>query len=202
MQGGALQDAAAGARFTEIILRNADRLRRIVDDLLELSRIESRALQLHPEPGSVSEVAEHVAGLFRARAEGRGLAVDVVVEDQLPSARFDRKALEGVLSNLVDNAVKYCPAGSRIVIEAARDVETEEIAVAVSDNGPGIAAAHLSRIFERFYRVDRGRARDVGGTGLGLSIVKHQVEAMGGEIVVESTVGRGTRFSFSLPLAV
>ncbi len=201
LQGGALQDAAAGARFTDIILRNADRLRRIVDDLLELSRIESRALQLHPEPGSVNEVAEHVAGLFRARAEGRGLAVDVVVEAGLPLARFDRKALEVVLSNLVDNAVKYCPGGSRIVLEASRDAETEEVAVAVSDNGPGIAASHLPRIFERFYRVDRGRARDVGGTGLGLSIVKHQVEAMGGEIAVESTVGKGTRFSFSLPLA-
>jgi two-component system phosphate regulon sensor histidine kinase PhoR len=201
LANGALKDAVAGPKFTDIILRNADRLRRIVDDLLELSRLESRALQLHPEPGSVSEIAEHVVGLFRARAESRGIVIDTAIPHDLPLARFDRRALEGVFSNLVDNAVKYCPSGTRIRLEASHEEDDDVIGVCVADDGPGIADVHLPRLFERFYRVDRGRARDVGGTGLGLSIVKHQIEAMGGEIAVDSKVGRGTRFSFSVPVA-
>jgi two-component system phosphate regulon sensor histidine kinase PhoR len=97
--------------------------------------------------------------------------------------------------------VKYCPSGTRIRLEASHEEDDDVIGVCVADDGPGIADVHLPRLFERFYRVDRGRARDVGGTGLGLSIVKHQIEAMGGEIAVDSKVGRGTRFSFSVPVA-
>jgi two-component system phosphate regulon sensor histidine kinase PhoR len=113
--------------------------------------------------------------------------------------RGDAAALERVLSNLIDNAVKYCPEGTAIIV-AAEDLGGR-IRVTVSDDGPGIEAQHLPRLFERFYRCDPGRSRAMGGTGLGLSIVKHLVEAMGGTVQVESTPGRGARFSFTVPTA-
>jgi two-component system phosphate regulon sensor histidine kinase PhoR len=108
----------------------------------------------------------------------------------------DRRALEHVLGNLLDNALKYCPAGSSVRIIAER--EDDGVRIAVSDNGPGIGPEHLPRLFERFYRVDPGRSRELGGTGLGLAIVKHLVEAMGGTVGVDSRPGSGTTFSFTL----
>jgi two-component system phosphate regulon sensor histidine kinase PhoR len=109
----------------------------------------------------------------------------------------DARALEHVLSNLVDNAVKYCPRGARIVVRAAE--EGDRVKLVVADTGPGIPAEHLPRLFERFYRVDAGRSRELGGTGLGLSIVKHMVETMRGKVSVSSEVGRGSIFTVSLP---
>jgi len=117
--------------------------------------------------------------------------------------RADRRALEQVLTNLVDNAVKYCPAGASITLRA-RLVENgggPSARIEVVDTGPGIEPRHQPRLFERFYRVDGGRSRDMGGTGLGLSIVKHLVEAMNGTVGVESSPGRGSLFWFTLPLA-
>jgi two-component system phosphate regulon sensor histidine kinase PhoR len=111
----------------------------------------------------------------------------------------DARALEHVLSNLVDNAVKYCPAGTRVTVSAS--LVGNRVNLVVSDTGPGIPAEHLPRVFERFYRVDAGRSREVGGTGLGLSIVKHMVEAMSGRVWVDSEVGRGSTFTVSLPHA-
>jgi len=108
----------------------------------------------------------------------------------------DPRVLEHVLSNLVDNAVKYCPSGSRVVVSAVR--EDDRVRLVVSDTGPGIPAEHLPRLFERFYRVDAGRSRELGGTGLGLSIVKHMVEAMRGAVSVDSQVGKGSTFTVSL----
>ena len=109
----------------------------------------------------------------------------------------DRRALEQVLSNLVDNAVKYCSEGASIRVRAA--IQSGSLHVTVQDSGPGIAAEHLPRLFERFYRVDAGRSRELGGTGLGLAIVKHLVEAMGGSVEVESAVGEGSVFGFTVP---
>jgi anti-sigma regulatory factor (Ser/Thr protein kinase) len=114
----------------------------------------------------------------------------------LPAIRGDATALERVLSNLIDNAIKYCPEGAAIVV-AAEDVGGK-LRVTVSDDGPGIEARHLPRLFERFYRCDPGRSRAMGGTGLGLSIVKHLVEAMGGTVQVKSTPGQGAKFSFTV----
>jgi signal transduction histidine kinase len=113
-----------------------------------------------------------------------------------PAVDGDARALEHVLSNLVDNAVKYCPAGSRIQVGGSFD--DDRVILVVSDTGPGIAAEHLSRVFERFYRIDAGRSRELGGTGLGLSIVKHMVEAMRGKVSVESAVGVGSTFQVAL----
>lgn len=195
----ALNDTAALPRFVDIIVRNAERVGNLLDDILELSRIESRALRLQMEPVEIHGVLSQVAELFRERAERKGLLLHVTPLAIPAFAMADRRALENVLTNLIDNAVKYCTAGASI--EASIRADAKELKVLVSDTGPGIESVHLPRLFERFYRVDAGRSREVGGTGLGLSIVKHLVEAMGSQIQVESTPGAGSVFYFCLPRA-
>jgi two-component system phosphate regulon sensor histidine kinase PhoR len=195
----AVNDAAALPRFVDIIVRNAERLGNLLDDILELSRIESRALQLVMEPVELAALMSQVAELFRERAERKGLALHVSVPVDQAYAMADRRALENVITNLIDNAVKYCGAGTSI--RACVAEEAERLRVMVKDTGPGIDPVHLPRLFERFYRVDAGRSREVGGTGLGLAIVKHLVESMGSEIRVASAPGVGSEFYFFLPRA-
>jgi two-component system phosphate regulon sensor histidine kinase PhoR len=185
--------------FIDIIERNAARLHQLVEDVLDLSKIESRELKLKLESVAVAAVASHVATLLRPTAERKQIEVRVEVPDDLASVRADRRALEQVLSNLVDNALKYGAQGGKVAVRAAPD--GNRVRISVVDNGPGVEAKDLPRLFERFYRVDPGRSRDLGGTGLGLSIVKHLVEAMGGSVDVESTPGRGSTFWFALPTA-
>jgi two-component system phosphate regulon sensor histidine kinase PhoR len=120
--------------------------------------------------------------------------------EDVPRVRADPRALEQVLVNLVDNSIKYCPPGSRVVVRVEREGE-RRVRIAIEDTGPGIHEHDLPRIFERFYRVDAGRSRDMGGTGLGLSIVKHLVEAMGGNVGVDSRIGFGSKFWFTMPRA-
>ena len=195
----AASDPAAAARFSDIIERNAERLERLIADLLELSRIESREFQLSPEPLEIAPVVHHVLSLHRHRAEQKRIELATEFAAGLPSARADRRALEQVFGNLVDNALKYCPEGARVTVRVSPENST--LRVAVADTGPGIDPKHLPRLFERFYRVDAGRSRELGGTGLGLSIVKHLVVAMGGTVGVESAPGQGTTFTFTLPRA-
>ena len=192
-----VEDPDRAGRFVDIIDRNAQRLHELIEDLLELSRLESNQFQLKQETVDVLGTANLVASLFRERAEKKKVKLVVKSAPKPVSLRTDQRALEQVLTNLVDNAIKYCPAGSTIAIDANEMEETTF--VRVQDDGPGIDPKHLPRLFERFYRVDAGRSRDVGGTGLGLSIVKHLAEAMGGEVDVESAVGRGSKFTLTLP---
>jgi two-component system, OmpR family, phosphate regulon sensor histidine kinase PhoR len=192
-------DPAASMRFVEMIDRNAQRLGMLVEDLLDLSRIESREYRPDLQPMVLRPIAEQVIGLLRSRVEEKGLRVALEVPGGGISVRADRRALEQVLTNLVDNAVKYCPTGASITVRA--HVTDDSARVEIADTGPGIEPRHQPRLFERFYRVDGGRSRDMGGTGLGLSIVKHLVEAMDGTVGVESTPGRGSLFWFTLPLA-
>jgi two-component system phosphate regulon sensor histidine kinase PhoR len=199
LEGAMKNDPQAAVRFVEIIDRNAARLHGLVEDLLDLSRIESREFRLNLEPLDVRPILTHVLGLFRERAEKKRISLGLELSEDLPRALADRRALEHVLTNLVDNAVKYCGSGAEIALTAA--VDGERVRVRISDTGPGIEERHLPRLFERFYRVDAGRSRELGGTGLGLSIVKNLVEAMGGRVGVESRLGEGTTFSFSLRLA-
>jgi len=196
LQNAASEDPVAARAFLGIIERNAERLHDLVEDLLDLSRIESRGLKLNIEPLDLDAVYDQVLSLFGERAEKRGTFLAHEVPDDLPRVLADRRALEHVLTNLVDNAVKYCPAGTHIRLYAV--AEGHDIELIVEDDGPGIEQRHLPRLFERFYRVDAGRSRDIGGTGLGLSIVKHLVEAMGGTVHVESTPGVGTKFGVTL----
>jgi two-component system phosphate regulon sensor histidine kinase PhoR len=188
-------DAKAASRFVELIQRNAERLGNLIDDLLELSRIESRELNLQLEPLELAPIVDRTLSHHAHRAQLKHIAL-VETVNGAPAVRADRRALDHVLGNLIDNALKYCPDRSSVSVSAA--AENGCVRISVADTGPGIAPEHLSRIFERFYRVDAGRSRELGGTGLGLSIVKHLVEAMDGSVTVESTVGAGTTFSFTL----
>lgn len=194
----AVNDAQALPRFTDIIARNAERLGSLVDDLLDLSRIESREIRIVTEALDAGMVISQVVTLFRERAEKRGQSLVLDVPTSSPRVLADCRALEHILTNLIDNAVKYSGSGAVIRIRVvAIDGGVE---IRIEDTGPGIAPEHLPRLFERFYRVDTGRSRELGGTGLGLSIVKHLVEAMGSHIDIESTLGIGTRFAFRLPV--
>jgi two-component system phosphate regulon sensor histidine kinase PhoR len=197
LRTGALDDRGAASRFVEIIERNAVRLQSLVEDLLELSKLESNEFKLKRERVELERVVPIVFALFRERAEKKGVRLSADLAPSLPPVDGDPRALEHILSNLVDNAVKYCPPGAQIIVRAAED--DGRVRLVVSDTGPGIAPEHLPRVFERFYRVDAGRSRELGGTGLGLSIVKHMVEAMRGKVSVESAVGVGSTFSVLLP---
>ncbi len=191
------RDPGASDRFVDIIDRNAQRLGALVEDLLDLSRIESKEYQPEAAPVSLRAVSEQVLSLLRPRVEEKSLEVANEIPSDLPSARADRKALEQVFTNLLDNAIKYCGPGTKVHLRGKR--VGSALRVEVADSGPGIEPRHLPRLFERFYRVDSGRSRDMGGTGLGLSIVKHLVEAMHGTIGVDSIPGRGATFWFTLP---
>jgi two-component system phosphate regulon sensor histidine kinase PhoR len=191
-------DAKASARFIELIQRNAERLANLIDDLLELARIESRELKLELEAMDLAGVVDRIVSQHAHRAQLKHITLHHELEGA-PHVRADRRALEHVLGNLVDNALKYCPDGAAVAIRAS--VEHGRVRVDVTDTGPGIPAVHLPRVFERFYRVDAGRSRELGGSGLGLSIVKHLVEAMDGTVSVESRAGAGTTFSFTLARA-
>jgi two-component system phosphate regulon sensor histidine kinase PhoR len=189
----------AAPDFVEIIERQAERLQSLVEDLLDLARIESRQLKLNVEPIALGPMAQHMISLFRDRAQARQIRLETELATDMPLISADRRALEQVLTNLLDNAVKYATEGARVVLRAVP--EHGCVRISVQDSGPGIEAKHLPRIFERFYRVDAGRSREIGGTGLGLSIVKHLVEAMDGHLGVESAPGQGTKFDFALPAA-
>jgi two-component system phosphate regulon sensor histidine kinase PhoR len=190
-------DPAASERFVDIIDRNAQRLGALVEDLLDLSRIESKDYRPEAKPVPLRTVSDQALALLRARIEEKKLDVANEIAFELAPARADRRALEQVFTNLLDNAVKYCPSGARVRLRAQQS--DQRLRVEITDTGPGIEPRHQPRLFERFYRVDSGRSRDMGGTGLGLSIVKHLVETMGGTIGVESTPGRGSTFWFTLP---
>jgi two-component system phosphate regulon sensor histidine kinase PhoR len=184
-------------RFVDIIERNGERLQSLIEDLMDLSRLESKEFRLKREEVELGVVASIVIGLFRERADKKDVKIRVSIDEGTPTIVTDQRALEQVIGNLIDNAIKYCPSGSFVALGMHK--MASGVRVVVSDNGPGIDPAHLPRVFERFYRVDAGRSRDVGGTGLGLSIVKHLVEAMGGQVTVESDVGKGATFTVSLP---
>jgi two-component system phosphate regulon sensor histidine kinase PhoR len=199
LRTAALSDSRAAMRFIDIIDRNAQRLRSLLEDMLELSKLESNEFRLKRERVELGSVVPIVLALFRERAEKKGVQLQAELPPEPTAIEGDARALEHVLSNLVDNAVKYCPGGTRVVVRAVAD--GARVRLVVTDTGPGIPSEHLPRIFERFYRVDAGRSRELGGTGLGLSIVKHMVEAMRGKVSAESQVGKGSTFSMSLPAA-
>lgn len=195
---GAARDPAAMPMFVDIIDRNAERLHALVEDLLDLSRIESREYRLEKSSVPLSDAVAKTLSLFRERAEKKRVLLTTLFSDDAALVKADPRALEQVLTNLLENAIKYCQADS--VIEVSAQAESAAtVRVSLSDSGPGIEAKHLPRLFERFYRIDKGRSRDIGGTGLGLSIVKHLVEAMDGVVGVESVPGQGSVFWFTMP---
>jgi signal transduction histidine kinase len=183
----------------EIIREHARRLARLTDDLLKLSRIEAGRLDLESRPVSVAGLVNGCVETARLKAESRGLRIVVELPEGLPPVRGDAVQLDEVLQNLIDNALQYTPSGGRIDVTACSN--GHEVIFTVADTGIGIPESDLERIFERFYRVDAARSREAGGTGLGLSIARHIVDAHGGRIWVESAVGQGSRFRFSIDVA-
>jgi two-component system phosphate regulon sensor histidine kinase PhoR len=196
---GALEDEKNNRRFLEIIRDHAVRLGRLTDDLLKLARIEAGKLELEFHRVDIADIIESCATTTLMRASRRNLSLDVSFPPALPAVRGDSSLLREVLQNLLDNAVQYTQPGGKITLSA--NAGDSEAIVTVADTGIGIPQAEKERIFERFYRVDAARSREVGGTGLGLSIAKHIVEAHGGRIWVDSSVGQGSQFHFSIPLA-
>jgi two-component system, OmpR family, phosphate regulon sensor histidine kinase PhoR len=194
---GALDDKPNRKRFVEIIREHARRLARLTDDLLKLSRIEAGRLELEMRPIRVETLVSGCVETARLNAKARGLEIHVDLQESAPAVRGDGLQLGEVLQNLLDNAVQYTPAGGQIEVKARSN--GNGVTFTVTDTGIGIPESDLERIFERFYRVDAARSREAGGTGLGLAIARHIVEAHGGRIWVESAVGQGSRFHFSIP---
>jgi two-component system phosphate regulon sensor histidine kinase PhoR len=196
--GGALENPDFARRFTEVIDRHSRRLEQLVMDLLSLARLESEEEKSDAADLSVRKLAESSLAAVSELAAERGVTLSSELPEQDWVVRGDRNRMEQALVNLLDNAVKYTEAGGSVVLRVYHDNGTVNLAVA--DSGIGIPPEALSRIFERFYRVDKGRSRDVGGTGLGLAIVKHAVQTQGGRVDVESFPGRGSTFTIRLPL--
>ncbi len=186
--------------FAARIKRQAQRMSRLVEDLLLLSSLESPGVELNRSSSAARTIAERaMEDLTPAASDKRQQVVLLDSRDWNTALWGDEPKLVQALSNLLDNAIKYSPEKTRIDLDCRRQGSMLEISV--TDQGPGIAAEHLPRLFERFYRVDKSRSRELGGTGLGLAIVKHIVERHGGKVGVESELGRGSRFWMALPLA-
>jgi two-component system phosphate regulon sensor histidine kinase PhoR len=195
---GALDDPQNRVRFLEIILEHSKRLARLTDDLLMLSKMDADRLNLEIGRLSVSQFVESCVETTQRPAAEKDLRISVNLAQRVPDIAADRRRLAEILQNLLDNAIQYTPPGGQIMVSASAD--SDEVTITVSDTGIGIPQADQPRIFERFYRVDVARSREVGGTGLGLAIAKHLVEVHGGRIWVESEVGQGSQFHFTVPI--
>jgi two-component system phosphate regulon sensor histidine kinase PhoR len=195
---GAIDDPQNRERFLGIILEHSRRLARLTDDLLKLSQMDADRLELEIRRLSVAELIESCLETAQHRAAEKDIRVYVSHSADLPDIVGDRRRLAEILQNLLDNATQYTLPGGRITLTAeARDAD---VVFTVTDTGIGIPKADQSRIFERFYRVDAARSREAGGTGLGLAIAKHLVEVHGGRIWVQSEIGQGSQFNFSVPV--
>jgi two-component system, OmpR family, phosphate regulon sensor histidine kinase PhoR len=197
--GGALDDPTNNRRFLDIIRKHAMRLARLTNDLLKLARIEAGKLEVEFFPVGLMELIEGCAETTLFKASRKQITLEIEVPPNLPPVRGDASLLRDVLQNLLDNAIQYTPECGHIHVTA--ETRGREAVITVSDTGIGIPASDRERIFERFYRVDAARSREAGGTGLGLSIAKHIVEAHGGRLWVESVIGEGSKFFFSIPVA-
>jgi len=195
---GAIDDSQNRTRFLEIILEHSRRLARLTEDLLMLSKMDAERLELEIRRLSVSQLIESCLETAQRRAAEKDLRISVNTPQRLPDIAGDRRRLAEVLQNLLDNAIQYTLPGGQIILSA--ETGESEVVLTVSDTGIGIPKADQPRIFERFYRVDVARSREAGGTGLGLAIAKHLVEVHGGRLWVDSEVGQGSQFHFSVPL--
>lgn len=197
--GGALDDPTNNRRFLDIIRNHAIRLARLTNDLLKLARIEAGKLEVEFFPVGLIELIEGCAETTLMKASRKQITLEIEVPPGLPAVQGDASLLRDVLQNLLDNAIQYTPAGGHVHVTA--EAKGREAVITVSDTGIGIPTSDRERIFERFYRVDAARSREAGGTGLGLSIAKHIVEAHNGRLWVDSVIGEGSKFSFSIPIA-
>lgn len=196
LEDGAIDDPVSNRQFLSVIRRNAERMHNLMDDILELSAIEAGTIAIEAASVSLSTIAEDVFAAIKSRARER----NVELRNEVPAearVHADARRLEQMITNLVDNAIKFNRDGGSVTLAHKRG---ERDRIIVRDTGEGIPPEHLPRLFERFYRVDRARSRELGGTGLGLAIVKHLARAHGGDVRVDSVPGRGSTFVIELPV--
>ncbi len=195
---GAINDPNNRDRFLAIILDHSRRLARLTEDLLRLSEMDAERLELEVRRVSVAQLVESCYETAQHRAAEKGLFLSLELPDNLPDIAGDTRRLQEVLQNLLDNAIQYTLPRGKIILSA--ETKNDEVILTVTDTGIGIPQSDQPRIFERFYRVDAARSREAGGTGLGLAIAKHLIEAHGGRIWVDSEIGIGSKFHFSVPI--
>jgi two-component system phosphate regulon sensor histidine kinase PhoR len=193
---GAKDDPAVATRFLQTIHKHTNRLTFLIEDLLTLSQLESGQIILHPQPTSLRSVVERVLDELQSPAALKGISLQNLIPPNLELS-IDADRLEQAVYNLVDNGIKYGKSGGQIIIAA--ESLPDGVRISFQDDGPGIPPDAQERIFERFFRVDRARSREQGGTGLGLAIVKHIIQSHGGKVWVESRLGEGSTFFFTLP---
>lgn len=186
------------SRYLQIIITGTERLRRLVDQILELSRLEAGHTHPSPEPFSLSELVQDIVQKFQPQAEKHQVRLRTVLPDSVPAVLADIGMIERALQNLIDNALRYTPAAGDVVVQVTRNGNL--VQVEVTDTGQGIPPEDLPHVFDRFYRAEKSRSAELGGTGLGLAIAQRIIEAHGEHITVRSTVNVGTAFSFPLPL--
>jgi len=197
---GAIHDPENAKHFLQIILQESERLTALINDVLDLSKIESGRIDYKFKPISLGDLVEKTVNLFSRAIEKKGIVLQLQIPHDLPYVNGDRDYLELVIRNLVDNAIKYVPEENGQILISASKVD-DMVRVEVKDNGIGIPRKDLGRIFERFYRVDKARSSAIGGTGLGLSIVKHIILAHKGKVDVRSRLNLGSQFGFTIPMA-
>jgi two-component system phosphate regulon sensor histidine kinase PhoR len=200
LQEGAIEDRETAKKFLSTIARHAERLNRLVDDLLTISNTELGEIHFSFESVALSGIAQSVLHMIQQKAEEKKIEIASAIPEGLPLIRADRDRLSQVLINVLDNAVKFTPEGGRVTL-AASPAAGQEVVVRIIDTGIGVPKDEISRLGERFYRVDKTRSRELGGTGLGLSIVKHLMAAHKGRMEIESQLGRGTSVSLYFPAA-
>jgi two-component system phosphate regulon sensor histidine kinase PhoR len=199
LEEGAIEDRVTAKKFLRIISEHVQRLNRLVDSLLTLSSIELGEIKLHLEGIAVADIIENTLPVIQAKAGEKELTIHNDIPPGLPLILADRDRMAQVILNIIDNAVKFTPAGGRISIAASEDGRGSVI-VEVADTGIGIPGSEIPRLGERFYRVDKTRSREGGGVGLGLSIVKHLMKAHQGSVEIKSSPGKGTTVFLSFPI--
>lgn len=199
IQDGLLKDPGEQARYVSMAHRETLRLKRLINDLLDLSRMDAGRVSWEINAVDLADLADRAATQLRPQAEKRGVSLDVQAPKDLPPALGNEDRTAQVLTNLLENAVRVSPSGERVLVTVTE--KEGRLLVQVADKGPGVPAADLPHIWERFYRVEKSRSRDSGGTGLGLAIARQIVEAQGGQVDAASHPGGGTVFSFTIPAA-
>lgn len=199
LDDGAIDDPALAHRFVGVMRNESERMIRLVNDLLHLSRLDSRQSLISKVPTHIPDMLDEVADRFSFQLDQKQITIDITVAPGIRDVMLDRDQIDQVLDNLVSNAIKYTPEGGAIAIRASK-TEKDWLEISVQDNGIGIPRKDLARIFDRFYRVDKARSRNMGGTGLGLSIAREIVKAHGGTISLDSELNQGTRVTFALPV--
>lgn len=196
---GAVEEKELSNRFLRVTMSETERMIRLVNDLLQLSRFDSQGVRLHCKEVDMNQMLRYAVDRFSMFGEQQEVALDLEIPEALPSVYIDPDAINQVLDNLLSNAIKYTPQSGRVVVHAQHLRQQERVQISITDTGIGIPSRDLKRIFERFYRVDKARSRGQGGTGLGLAIARELVQAHGADIEIASEWNVGTTVTFWVP---